>query len=165
MVRGLGSGVSHHPFCADRPGFRQTPAITLVAGMVPIAEWAVTRLRMGIRRRKSAGPSVGLFSRVQDRQEADGQGGLLVPGVRVPQAADELHLVGEPQGLAGQQHLRGRIPGPGQHRRVRSKQAAAHRRFPGAGGRHCLDGDVLPHHAQNRHRAYSTRSLVRGHRE
>ena len=37
----------------------------------------------------------------------------------VPQAAAQLHVVGEPQGRRGQQHLRGRLPGPRQHQRVR----------------------------------------------
>ncbi len=68
------------------------------------------------------------------------------------QAADELHLVGEPQGLAGQQHFRRRISRPGQHRRLRSQQAAAHRRLHRASRRHGLDGHVLPDHAAHRDR-------------
>ena len=38
---------------------------------------------------------------------------------RLPQAAAQLHLVGQPQGRRGQQRLRGRLPRPGQHRRLR----------------------------------------------
>ena len=60
-----------------------------------------------------------------------------------PQAADEFHLVGESQGLAGQQHFRRRISGARQHRRVRSQQAAAHRRIHRAGRRNGVDGHVL----------------------
>ena len=44
---------------------------------------------------------------------------------RIPQTADELHLVGESQGLGRQQHFRRRIPGPRQHRRVRPLEAFA----------------------------------------
>ena len=56
----------------------------------------------------------------------------------------------------GNEHLPGRLPRPRQHRRVRSQSAAAHRRPPGAIGRHELDGDVLPEHARHRHRARRT---------
>ena len=58
----------------------------------------------------------------------------------VPQADAELHLVGQPQGPDGKQRLRGRLPRPRQHRRVRPQRAAAHRRPPRAGRRHGLDG-------------------------
>ncbi|MGC4053587.1 MAG: hypothetical protein QM757_30735 [Paludibaculum sp.] len=51
-----------------------------------------------------------------------------LPRKRLPQAADELHLVGQPQGLRRQQHLRRRLPRSRQHRRLRSFQAPPHRR-------------------------------------
>ena len=66
-----------------------------------------------------------------------------VPGARLPQAAAELHLVGQPQGRRGQQRLPGRLPRPRQHRRLRPQRAAADRRPPRAVRRHELDGDVL----------------------
>ncbi len=47
-----------------------------------------------------------------------GQRGSRVPAARLPQAAAEFHLVGEPQRRRGHEHLSGRISGPGQHRRV-----------------------------------------------
>ena len=68
----------------------------------------------------------------------------------LPEAAAELHLVGQPQGPLRQQRLRGRLPGAGQHRRLRPQRAAADRRLPGAGRRHRLDGAVLPEHAGDR---------------
>src|SRR5437773_10871702 len=37
----------------------------------------------------------------------------------VPEAAAQLHVVGEPQGPRGEAPLRGRLPRPRQHRRVR----------------------------------------------
>ena len=45
---------------------------------------------------------------------------------------------------AGPQHLPGRLPRPGQHRRLRPQRAAADRRLHQPGRRHQLDGDVLP---------------------
>ena len=41
---------------------------------------------------------------------------------------------------AGQERLRGRLPRPRQHRRLRPQRAAAHRRLARAGRRHGLDG-------------------------
>ena len=64
---------------------------------------------------------------------------------------------------SGTQRLRGRLPGPGQHRRVRPQRAAADRRLPGTGRRHRLDGPVLPEHAGDRRRAGDDRSGLRGH--
>ena len=81
----------------------------------------------------------------------------------LPEAAAELHLVGQPQGPLGPQRLRGRLPGAGQHRRVRSQRAAADRRLPGTGRRHRLDGAVLPEHARDRRRTGDDRSRLRGH--
>ena len=63
-----------------------------------------------------------------------------LPAQCLPQAAAQLHLVAQPQGPRRQQRLRGRLPRPRQHRRVRSQRAAADRRLPRAGRRHRLDG-------------------------
>ena len=82
---------------------------------------------------------------------------------QLPEAAAQLHLVGQPQGPLGTERLRGRLPGPGQHRRVRPQRAAADRRLPGAGRRHRLDGPVLPEHARDRRRTGDDRSGLRGH--
>jgi hypothetical protein len=57
----------------------------------------------------------------------------------------------------------GKFPRPRQHRRIRSKRAAADRRESGAGGRHCLDGHVLPEHDGAVDRAHRRRSELRGH--
>ncbi len=70
-----------------------------------------------------------------------------VPGPGVPEAAAELHLVGESQGSRRQQPVRGRLPGAGQHRGVRPQRPVARRRPPGTGRRHRLDGVLLPEHA------------------
>ena len=50
---------------------------------------------------------------------------------------------------SGQQRVRRRVPRARQHRRVRSQLAAADRRLPGTGGRHGLDGALLPEHARD----------------
>ena len=77
--------------------------------------------------------------------------------------AAELHLVGQPQGPLRQERVRGRLPRPRQHRRLRPQRPAAHRRPPGAGGRHGLDGPVQPEHAGARGRARRPRPDLRGH--
>ena len=66
---------------------------------------------------------------------------------------------------AGPQRLRRGLPRPGQHRRVRSKQAATGRRSPRASRRDQLDGDVLPQHAGHRPRARAREPELPGRRE
>ncbi len=58
----------------------------------------------------------------------DGGHGPRVPRAGLPQAAHQLHLVGEPQGHRREQRLRGRLPRPRQHRPLRPLDAP-----PGAG--------------------------------
>ena len=60
----------------------------------------------------------------------------------------------------GNNIFEGGFLGPGQHRRVRPQQAAAHRRLHRASRRHRLDGHVLPDHAADRDRADSARSVL-----
>ena len=80
----------------------------------------------------------------------DRQGGPGLPGERLPEADEELRLVAQPQGRGQPQHLPGRLPRPRQHRRVRPQRAAAGRRPDRPGGRHRVDGAVLPEHAADR---------------
>ena len=75
-------------------------------------------------------------------KKRNGKGDRAFLRARLPQAAAELHLVGEPQGRRGHEHLPGRLSGPGQHRRVRPQRTAADRRLHRAVRRHQLDGDV-----------------------
>ena len=84
-----------------------------------------------------------------------------LPGPRVPEAAAELHLVGQPQGRRGQQPLRGGLPGPGQHRPLRPLAPPGEGRAR-AVRRHGLDGPVLPGHAAHRPRAGARGPLLRG---
>ena len=87
-------------------------------GQLPAYEWA-------LRRRQPAGARLGGVARLQDREEAARRRRPRVPRARLPQAAAQLHLVGEPQGRRRQQHLPGRISRPRQHRRLRPQRAAA----------------------------------------
>ena len=54
----------------------------------------------------------------------NGRGGQGVAQELLPEVALELHLVGQPQGPFGAQRVRGRLPGAGQHRRLRPQRAA-----------------------------------------
>ena len=71
----------------------------------------------------------------------------------LPEAALELHLVGQPQGPLRQERLRRGLSRARQHRRLRPQRPAAHGRTPGAGRRHRLDGALRRQHAGNRHGA------------
>ena len=103
----------------------QLPAYEWAFGDVnpPVHAWAAWRVYKIEKKRRGVG----------DRQ---------FPRARLPQAAAELHLVGQPQGRRGHERLPGRLPRPRQHRRLRSQRAAADRRPPRAVRRHELDGDV-----------------------
>ena len=96
--------------------------------MVHAPQRAAARLRVGLRRRQPAGARLGGDGASTDRPQSHGGRGHRLPGADLPQAADQLHLVGQPQGRAGQQRLRGRLPRARQHRRLRPLQAAARRR-------------------------------------
>ena len=119
----------------------QIPAYEWAFGDVnpPVHAWAAWRVYKIDKKRKRQGRS-------------------RISAARLPQADAELHLVGEPQGRRGHEHLPGRIPGPGQHRRVRSQRAVADRRLHRAIRRHQLDGDVLAEHAGHRAGAREGRS-------
>ena len=71
------------------------------------------------------------------------------PGAVVPGVDAQFQLVGQPEGSRGAQRVRRRVSGSRQHRRLRPQRAAANRRIAGAGGRHGLDGVLLPVHARD----------------
>ena len=76
-----------------------------------------------------------------------GRGDRVFLEEHVPEAHAELRLVAEPQGRRRSQHLPGRVPRPGQHRRLRPQRAAARRRPDRPGRRDRVDGAVQPEHA------------------
>ena len=118
---------------------------------------------MELQRREPAGPRLCDPVPAPHRAGAARRGGPGLPQVGLQQAAAELHLVGEPQGPLRQERVRGRLPRPRQHRRLRPQRPAAHRRPPGAGGRHGVDGPLQPEHAGARGRARRPRPHLRGH--
>ena len=150
-------------FAMIDPEFAKEPAAAAHARVVHASERPDPRLRMGVRRRQPAGARVGGDPRLPDRAEDVRPQGPRVSRAHLPEAADQLHVVGQSQGRRGQQHLRRRLSRPRQHRRVRPHLGAALRRSARAGRRHELDGDVLPQHARrsrssSRRRTRSTRT-------
>ncbi len=65
-------------------------------------------------------------------RDADRRGGYRLPRGGFPQAAAQLHLVGQPQGPRGPQRVSGGLPRPGQHRRFRPQPAQPGREADGS---------------------------------
>ena len=147
VVCGLGPGIPLHSAGAGRFRLRERTAHADAARVVHASQRTDSRLRVGVRRCESSGARLGGVARLQDRQEAQGQGRSRIPAARLPQADAELHLVGEPQGRRRHEHLPGRLSRPRQHRRVRPQRSAADRRLHRTIGWHQLDGDVHPESA------------------
>ena len=145
------------------PDFAKEQLDPLPPRVVHAPERPDTRLRVGLRRRQPAGPRLGGLARLQDR-EADPRGRRpAIPRAGLPEAAPQLHLVGEPQGPRGEERLPGRLPRPRQHRGVRPVGAAPRGRAPRAIRRHRVGRDVLPEHAGDRARAGRGQPGLRGH--
>ena len=87
-------------------------------GQLPAYEWAFGDVNPPVH-------AWAALRGLRDRRRCDR---LRVPGADLPQAAAELHLVGQPQGRRGQQRLRGRLPRPRQHRPARPVGDTAGRR-------------------------------------
>ena len=163
LVRGLGPGLPHAAAGDRGPRLRQAADGTDVAGRVPASQRPDSRLRVELQRREPAGPCLGDPVPPSHRAGPARRGRRRFPQVGLQQAAAELHLVGEPQGPLRQERVRGRLPRPRQHRRIRPQRAAAHRGPPGAGGRHGVDGAVQPEHGRTRRGTRRPRPHLRGH--
>ena len=120
-------------------------------------------VRVELQRRQPAGDRVGGAVRLRARGRDPGRGRPRVPGAGVRPSADELHLVGQPQGRGRSQPVPGRVPRAGQHRDLRSLGAAARRWHARAGGRHLVDGALLPVDAPDRRRARQAGTRLRRH--
>ena len=59
----------------------------------------------------------------------------------------KFQLVGEPERSLREKRVRGRLPGAGQHWRIRPECATPYGRIPGASRRDGMDGVLLPVHA------------------
>ena len=163
VVRRLGPRVPHRRARARRLRLRQGAAAAHAAQPLQPSERPDPGLRMELQRRESAGARLGDALPLQGRARPRPRGPR-VPRARVQGPDAQLQLVGEPQGSAGAQRVRRRLPRPGQHRRVRPQRAAAHRRLARAGRRHRLDGVLLPEHARDRAHPGEGRPAVRGRR-
>ena len=108
-------------------------------GQLPAYEWAFGDVNPPVH----AWAALRVFA-------IDGATRPRLPRAHLPEAAPELHLVGQPQGRRRRQRLRGRLPRPGQHRPHRPLGAAPRRGPARAVRRHGLDGAVLPQHARDR---------------
>ena len=85
-------------------------------GQIPAYEWEFSDLNPPVH--AWAVWRVYNMDRIRQRQ-----GRPRVPRAVLPQAADQLRLVGQQGRPRGQQHLRGRLPRPGQHHRRRPQRA------------------------------------------
>ena len=135
VVRRVGPRLPRGALGTPRPGVREVPAPRPAPRVVHAPERRAARLRVELRRRESAGTRDGGPARLSDRREPRPG----VPRARVPEAARELLVVGQPPGRRRQQRLRRRLPRPGQHQPGRPLDAARGRHAR-AGGRHRVDG-------------------------
>ena len=161
MVRRLGSRLSRGRAGGRRPGLCQASAQPDVEAALSALQRSAARLRVELQRRQPAGACVGDALPIPHGAGEARQGGPRVPQARLRQAPHQLHVVGESQGPPGEERVRGGLPRPRQHRRLRPQRRAAHRRPPRAGRRHRLDGDVLPEHVRDRGRARGPRRQLR----
>ena len=134
-------------------GFAKQQIDAAAPPALPAPERAAAGVRVELHRRQPAGARLGSVLRLPAGEGAHRQRRPGLAGGRVPEAGDELHLVGQPQGPRGTQRVPGRLPRPGQHRRVRPERAAADRRSPRPGRRNRLDGPVRQSDAHDRARA------------
>ena len=163
VVRGLGPGLPRAPALDRRSRLRQEPDEADAARLLPAPDRPDARVRVELQRREPAGPRVRHALPPPHRAGPARRSGPRVPHGHVQQAGAELHLVGQPQGPLRQERVRGRLPRPRQHRRVRPERAAADRRAPRTGGRHGLDGPLQPEHGGAGRGAGRARPHVRRH--
>ena len=144
---------------------RARAAVADAGGALPAPERPAPRLRMELRRRQPAGARVGGAVQLSPQPRQPRRRGAAVPEAHLQHAGHQLHLVVEPQGPQRPQPVRGRVPRPRQHRRVRPQLAAADGRLPGTGRRDGLDGVLRPEHARHGAGAGAGRSHLRGLRD
>ena len=120
LVRRLGPRLPLHPVGAPRPGVREVPAARAAARVVPAPERCAAGVRVELRRRQPARARDGGPARVRDRRRSRPR----VPGARLPEAADQLHLVAQPRGRRRQQRLQRRLPRARQHQPRRPLEPA-----------------------------------------
>ena len=122
VVRGVGSRVPLRPAGAGRLRVRQGAADADAArvvhapnGQLPAYEWAFGDVNPPVH-------AWAAWRVYKIEKKRAGARRPRVPRARLPQAAAQLHLVGQPQGRRGQQRLPGRLPRARQHRRLRPQR-------------------------------------------
>ncbi len=125
-------------------------------GQIPAYEWNFSDVNPPVT------PWAALF--VYEREaEIRGEGDREFLARVFNRLLGELHLVGQSQGSGRPEPVPGRIPRPRQHRHLRSVGSAARGRDARAGGRHRLDGALLPVDAADLGRACQARPGVSRH--
>ena len=130
VVRRVGPGVPLRPArAASIPTFAKEQLLLLLRewymhpnGQIPAYEWAFGDVNPPVH----AWAAWRVY-KIEQRRTRHRRPRL--PRARLPQAAAQLHLVGQPQGRRRQQRLPGRLPRPRQHRRLRPQRS----RCPPAG--------------------------------
>ena len=163
VVRLVGSRLPHRGAGDGRPRLRQVAARVDAARAVSPPQRPAPRLRVELLRRQPAGARLGDPARLRVGGGTARRGRRRLVEARLPEAADQLHVVGQPQGPDGAQRVRRRVPRPRQHRRVRSQLSVAHWWTARAVGWHGVDGVLLPSDARHRPRTVPARPDVRGH--
>ena len=153
VVRGLGPGVPLRAAVAGRRRLRQGAGRAAPAHALHPPQRADPGVRVELLRRQPAGDGVGGAVGLPARGGDPRRGRPRLARAHLPAPADELHLVGQPQGPRRAQPLPGRLPRPRQHRDLRPLGAAAGRRDAAPGRRHRVDGALLPVDAADRGRA------------
>ena len=110
----------HGPFAKQQIGLLLTHRYLHPNGQLPA-------LRVELQRRQPARACLGHTLHLRARQAQDGHRRPRVPGVGLPCPDAELRLVAQPQGRGQPEHLPGRLPRPGQHRRLRPQRSPAQR--------------------------------------
>jgi hypothetical protein len=131
-------------------------------GPLPAPERLAAGVRVELRRREPARARVGGAVQLPPEPRQPGRRGAAVPQAHVPHAGRELHLVDQPQGPRRPQPVRGRLPGPRQHRRLRPQRGTTDRRLSGTGRRDVVDGFLRTVHARHGAGAGRHRPHVRG---
>ena len=158
VVRGLGPGIPLRAVGAPRSGVREVPGARPPARVVPAPERRPAGLRVELRRRQPAGARDGGDARLQDRRRHRSR----VPRAGVPEAARQLHLVGQPRGRRRQQRVQRRLPRARQHQPDRPLEPPRGRRAR-AGRRHGVDGVLRDVDARDRDRARRGERRLPGH--
>ncbi len=117
VVRRLGPRFSDRHLRGDRSGIRQGAALASALRAVPASERTDPGVRVGVLRPQPAGARLGGVARLQHGSGAHRHGRSRLSRALLPQAADQLRLVGQQGRPRGQQRLRGRLPRSRQYHR------------------------------------------------